>query len=91
MMLPRSYVDWLLRAALNGDRSEFDRLFDAGFHLVWRAARHRSPERAHELTADVIRRSLLERLDELLAGEAGLALGALDAPHSPPPPKELQP
>ena len=44
-----------------------DRLFDVGFSAVWRAAVRRSPSRADEFTAAVLRGSLLERLDEMMA------------------------
>jgi len=63
----RPHVDELIRAARADDRARFDRLFDLWFDAVFAAASRRSgappaPGSAEEVTADVLRRVLREKL-----------------------------
>jgi hypothetical protein len=73
---PHSFVDDLVRAALEGDRATFDRLFDLGFAALWRAAARGAPEGAEAAAAGWLRRAFTERLQ---AAESA-------APQSPPTP-----
>ncbi|HEX2485167.1 MAG TPA: hypothetical protein VHQ66_07700 [Myxococcota bacterium] len=66
MNLPRSYADVLVRAALAGDRAAFDRLFDAGFSVVWRDASRHAPALADETTATCMRQAVIECLEKAL-------------------------
>jgi hypothetical protein len=66
MNLPRSYVDVLVRAAIDGDRAMFDRLFDAGFSVVWQSARRHAPGLAEEATATCMRQAVIECLEKAL-------------------------
>jgi hypothetical protein len=59
---PRTFVDDLIRAALDGDRDSFDRLFDLGFAALWRAAARAAPDGAEAAAADWLRRAFSERL-----------------------------
>jgi len=77
---PRTFIDDLIRAALDGDRDSFDRLFDLGFAALWRAAARAAPEGAEAAAADWLRRAFAERLQA--------AESPAPAPRSAPTPGE---
>lgn len=70
-----SLVDELVRAALEGDRTAFDRLYDLAFSAVWRAALENGREGAETATADWLRRAFADRLAGQLAPPAMEDLG----------------
>lgn len=57
-----SFVDDLVRAALEGDRATFDRVFDLAFVALCRAAARRGTESVEAAAADWMRHAVAHRL-----------------------------